>query len=95
MPELPEVETTVRGLNATVKGQTITNLWSDHDRLFRGIRPKQLKKEIVGAKILGARRRAKNILIDLDNNLTLIIHLKMTGHLIFSPASEHCLPLLP
>lgn len=91
MPELPEVETTVRGLNNTVRGLTITDVWTDYDSSFhRGklnIKDTKyfalFKREVVGATITGARRTAKNILIDLSNGTTILIHMKMTGHLLY------------
>lgn len=91
MPELPEVETTVRGLNKTVKGFTIKEVWSDLPKKnhLRKDEIKNLsfwnsfKKKVVGAKILKSERRGKNILIHLDNGFTILIHMKMTGHLMF------------
>jgi formamidopyrimidine-DNA glycosylase len=91
MPELPEVETTVRGLNNTVRGLTITDVWTDYKSNFhRGkLNIKDAKyfqlfhRAIVGAQIEQARRVAKNILIDLSNGITILIHMKMTGHLLY------------
>lgn len=93
MPELPEVTTTVNGLNRTIKGLYFTQVWTDLDRdnpikQFKNTIKdrkffKKFKKEIVGLKILNIERRAKNILINLSKNKTILIHLKMTGHLIF------------
>lgn len=84
MPELPEVETTVRDLNKRVIGLKITGVWTDWSKLFK--EPKGVKKaaEILkGRKILGARRRAKYIFLDLSGNKTLIIHQKISGHLLY------------
>ncbi len=91
MPELPEVETTVRGLNSTVRGLTITDVWTDYNSLFHRGKDNiknpayfvKFKKTIVGATITGARRSAKNVLIDLSNGQTVLIHMKMTGHLLY------------
>lgn len=91
MPELPEVQTTVDGINKTVKGRVITDVWTDYKSSMKmhseSIKnPKyftEFKKRIIGAKIKGARRRAKNILIDLSNGETILIHMKMTGHLMY------------
>lgn len=81
MPELPEVETIVRDLRSELKGKRIRDFSCD--------RPKQLnfpvaqfKKKIVGLSIKSVRRRAKIIIIDLTKDLSLLIHLKMTGQLI-------------
>lgn len=92
MPELPEVTTTVNGLKKALKGLSFLDVWTDLDRenpikQFRGtikdrIFFKKFKKEISGAKIINVERRAKNILINLSNNKTILIHLKMTGHII-------------
>lgn len=92
MPELPEVTTTVNGLKKALKGVVFSSFWTDldkanpikqfkntiKDRSFLG----KFKKEIIGIKILNVKRRAKNILINLSNKKTILIHLKMTGHII-------------
>ena len=91
MPELPEVQTTVNILNKTVKGLTILNVWTDYDSVFhegkKNIKDKKyfpfFKKEIINKKILGAERRAKNVLINVSGNKTILVHLKMTGHLLY------------
>ncbi|MEK9134711.1 MAG: DNA-formamidopyrimidine glycosylase [Patescibacteria group bacterium] len=83
MPELPEVETIVRSLNKTVLGRKIEDVWSDTKKIIK--RPQgfgQFKKEIIGRKIESVKRRAKNILIGLSGNKILLIHQKMTGHLL-------------
>ena len=82
MPELPEVETTVRGLRARVVGQTITGFWCDWPRMVRYISPTQFARQIKGAKITGVRRRGKNIILDLNNRLSVVAHMKMTGHFL-------------
>ncbi|MDB5194712.1 MAG: Formamidopyrimidine-DNA glycosylase [Parcubacteria group bacterium] len=95
MPELPEVQTTVDGLNKTVKGRKIIDVWTDykssHKMHSQSIKSpayfKQFKKKIIGAKIVKAERRAKNILIKLSNNETILIHMKMTGHLMYGKYS--------
>lgn len=91
MPELPEVQTTVNGLNRRILGLRIKDAWSDYDSpFFRGSETikdpayfRHLKKEVVGKKIISVERRAKNILINLEGNATLLVHLKMTGHLLY------------
>ena len=91
MPELPEVHTTVTGLQKTITGLTIKDIWSDMwstAKLARNtIKDRSyfpyFKKYVLGTKIIGVRRRAKYILIDLNNDFTLIIHMKMTGHLMY------------
>lgn len=91
MPELPEVTTTVDGIKKHLIGLTIEDVWTDYfSPLYKNkqhIKNKSyfsvFKKNVVGAKIIDARRRAKNILIDLDNEKTILIHMKMTGHLLY------------
>ncbi len=91
MPELPEVQTVVDGLNLKVRGWKIESAWTDYfSNAYIGkesIKDKKyfqkFKKKIIGSKILKSERRAKNIFIHLDNNKIIFIHLKMTGHLIY------------
>ncbi len=93
MPELPEVTTTVNGLQKVLPKLIIEDVWTDLTRKnpikqFKDTIKdeeffKKFKKIIIGAKIKKAERRAKNILIHLDNEHTILIHLKMTGHLLF------------
>jgi len=91
MPELPEVQTTVNGLNRYSKGLTITNVWTDYtslayegkDQIKNSVFFKEFKKAVVGAKIHKAERRAKNILIELSTGKTVLIHMKMTGHILY------------
>lgn len=77
MPELPEVETIVNDLRKVLPGLKIQDVWSD---VFDA---KKIKKEIVGRKILKIERRGKNILIRLSDSRTVLIHQKMTGHLLY------------
>jgi len=91
MPELPEVETTVRELNKKVKGKTILDVWTDYSSNYKHYKdqvknPKYFsgfKKRIEGKKIKEVKRRGKNILIHLSSGDVILIHMKMTGHLIF------------
>ena len=83
MPELPEVETTVKGLKSKVLGGTFVDVWSDWNKLVK--KPsnfEQFKKEIKGKRVKKIWRRAKNIIFDLSDNYSLLIHQKMTGHLL-------------
>ncbi len=82
MPELPEVQTIVTDLNKKIKGDTITDFWTDWGKAIKNISADKFKKEIKGRKILEARRIGKNIFIELSGGKTLFIHLKMTGHLL-------------
>jgi formamidopyrimidine-DNA glycosylase len=97
MPELPEVHTTVTGLQRVLPGLVIKNIWTDMwstARLSKNtIKDRSyfpyFKKYTLGKKVLSVRRRAKNILIDLDNGFTLIIHMKMTGHLMYGKYKQN------
>ncbi len=85
MPELPEVETTVRGLQKKVLDRTFIDVWTDWEKTFK--RPKHFKdfkKELIGRKILRVWRRAKNVIFELSEGYSLLIHMKMTGHLMVS-----------
>ena len=96
MPELPEVQTTVNGLNRFVKELTIKNVWTDYYSEFHLGRPniknreyfKKFRTAVIGAKILGAHRRAKNILIRLSNGKTILIHMKLTGYLFYGDCQQ-------
>jgi formamidopyrimidine-DNA glycosylase len=88
MPELPEVQTIVNDLNTKIKGDTITAFWSDWPKAIKGKTLAAFQKEIVGRKILSARRIGKNIFIDLSGGKTLYIHLKMTGHLLIKEKNK-------
>lgn len=119
MPELPEVQTTVSGLQSVLPGKKITDVWTDWVKTFRppainaragenitgyniasslGRSGKEyfstpilasrnkfhdFKKAVVGRKVLSVTRRGKHILIHLAGNTTVIIHMKMTGHLLY------------
>lgn len=97
MPELPEVETTVRDLRKTVLSRTIFDVWTDFEKQVK--KPsnfKQFKREIKGRKIEKIWRRGKNILFDLSGGKTLLVHQKLTGHLLFGKwkrKGEKWLPL--
>lgn len=91
MPELPEVHTTVTGLQKVLPRLTIKDIWTDMwsvSTLAKNtIKDKNyfpyFKKHVLGAKVKNVKRRAKYILINLDNDFTIIVHLKMTGHLMY------------
>ncbi len=78
MPELPEVETTTRGLSDSVIGYRVLDIWTDT--------PSRLgvfsSRDIKGEKIESVKRRGKNIIINLKNDLSLLIHQKISGHLL-------------
>ena len=84
MPELPEVETTIRGLQKKVLNRTFINAWSDWEKIIKKPKSfKEFKKEIRNKKIKKVWRRAKNIIFDLSEDYSLLVHQKMTGHLLY------------
>ena len=91
MPELPEVETTTRGLRKEIVGLKILDVWTDLNTKDKRQReavanPKFFtifKKGIKNTKIISTERKAKNILINLNNEKTILVHMKMTGHLLY------------
>ena len=78
MPELPEVETTVRGLERVLKGRRITSVEARRADLRRAF-PEDLGQRLTGAKVTGLGRRAKYGLIHTDRDDTMIFHLGMSG----------------
>jgi formamidopyrimidine-DNA glycosylase len=78
MPELPEVETTVRGLRPVLDGQRLALVEPRRADLRRAI-PADLRQRLTGATVVGLGRRAKYGLIDTDRGDTLIFHLGMSG----------------
>lgn len=83
MPELPEVETIVRELNRKVIGRKILGAWTDWPKMIKTHKLADFVKVIKGRKILRAHRRAKYIMLDLSGDKTLIIHQKISGHLLY------------
>jgi formamidopyrimidine-DNA glycosylase len=79
MPELPEVETVVRGLRDDLVGRRLQWMWSDWDNTLRPTR-EEVAARIQGQTIHSLHRRAKYIVMTLDDGV-LTIHLKMTGRL--------------
>ncbi len=84
MPELPEVETIVRGLRKEVLVKKIIDVWNDSPLHF--LRHKNglqdFKKQVIGSKIKNVTRLGKNIIFELSNNKNILLHLKMTGRLL-------------
>jgi len=81
VPELPEVETVRRGLNKLIIGRKILDVEILNEKSF-SFAGSFLAKNVIGAKITIVRRRGKVLIIDLDNNFSLVIHLKMTGQMV-------------
>lgn len=94
MPELPEVTTTVNGLQKVLPRLRILDAWTDLARkkvsrkdFEHTIKSKKFfkyfRENTINKKILSVERRAKNILIHISGGHTILIHMKMTGHLLF------------
>jgi formamidopyrimidine-DNA glycosylase len=82
MPELPEVETVRLGLTKLLPGKVVKSALHDNPKSFPNA-PSDVEEFLLGATITAVRRRAKVLLIDLSTDYTLVIHLKMTGQLVF------------
>ncbi len=83
MPELPEVETVRRGLAELIPGKTITAAYDiDSPKSFPNAAT-DVSQFLIGSAVLSVKRRAKVLLIELDSQYSLVIHLKMTGQLVF------------
>ncbi|RJQ32545.1 MAG: hypothetical protein C4562_02710, partial [Actinobacteria bacterium] len=88
MPELPEVETIKEDLKKKIVGKTILKASTDNPNTIKEPALEEFIAELKGRKIVDVSRRAKNLLIHLDGNLVIAIHLKMTGHLLVSDGIE-------
>ena len=84
MPELPEVETTRRGISPHVLGRKVQNVVVRESRLRWPV-PEQLGAELSGARITAVNRRAKYLLVQTDGGI-LMVHLGMSGSLRIMPA---------
>lgn len=87
MPELPEVETVRIGLSAFLPGKKIAHVHHDWPKGFPNAQ-NDVKAFLLGAIITAVERRAKVLLIRLNTNYTLVIHLKMTGQLVYCGQNE-------
>jgi formamidopyrimidine-DNA glycosylase len=96
MPELPEVQTTVDGINRTVKNRIITGVSTTYNSKYYLHKEeiknpaffKKFAKRVIGQKILKAERRAKNILIRLSGGDTILAHMKMTGYFFYDAPKD-------
>lgn len=82
MPELPEVETVRVGLSRLIVGKTFAHVEHDTPKSFPNA-PADVEQFLVGASVVAVARRAKVLLIELSSKYSLLIHLKMTGQLVF------------
>ncbi len=78
------MQTIVSDLGKVLPGQTIRDVWTDCPKMIKNPRSfTEFKKELTGKKISNVKRKGKNILIGLTGGKTLLIHQKMTGHLLY------------
>jgi len=91
MPELPEVETVMRGLRAQLEGQVICRA-QVHRPNMRFAFPPGLAARLTGARVLSFRRRAKYILMRLDGGDSVLIHLGMSGRMLIGPTGANDIP---
>ena len=92
MPELPEVETVMRGLRAQLEGRVITRALV-HRPDMRFAFPPQLAARMTGARIVSFRRRAKYILMRLGDGDSVLIHLGMSGRMLIERAGRNAIPV--
>jgi formamidopyrimidine-DNA glycosylase len=92
MPELPEVETIRRGLERFLPGRSFTRLDVHDPRLRTPLRPATLRRRLVGRRVEALKRRAKYLLVELDDGSVLVLHLGMSGRLSWTTAEQ---PLEP
>ncbi len=78
MPELPEVETLKLGLQKYLVGRKIEDIKILVPKIFQGN-----TKDVIGAKVVDIKRVGKGLIVELDNDFDLVVHLKMTGQMIY------------
>jgi formamidopyrimidine-DNA glycosylase len=88
VPELPEVETVCRQLEPELEGRRIERLEVLDERWSRPIPPAELEAAVKGREIRGLGRRGKYLLLALDGDQTLVMHLRMTGNLVLVEGEE-------
>jgi formamidopyrimidine-DNA glycosylase len=91
MPELPEVETVMRGLAAVLEGQTILRAETRREGM-RWPFPAGLAGVLAGARVTGFRRRGKYMLMRLSNAQSVLIHLGMSGRMVARPRGANAPP---
>lgn len=90
MPELPEVETVIKGLKPLVEDRIFTGVEIREEKMiaFPEDNIKQFKDELQGSKIEDIKRRGKYIIFELNTDKNMIIHLRMTGKLLVKEVEE-------
>jgi formamidopyrimidine-DNA glycosylase len=92
MPELPEVETVMRGLQARLEGRVLKRAVARRPDL-RWPLPPGLAATLTGARVISFRRRAKYILMRLDSGWSVLIHLGMSGRMLLEPVGRNDITL--
>jgi len=87
MPELPEVETVRAGMERHLVGRRITRVTTSNKPLRQPL-PRARLRALKGDRFVAARRRAKFLLLDLESTRTVLVHLGMTGNLLFRPGGH-------
>lgn len=87
MPELPEVEVIRRGLSSLIVGQRVVAVQLRSSKSLRNS-PHELQVGVVGARPSAVRRFGKLLVFDLDNLNSLLVHLKMTGQLVYRSSGD-------
>lgn len=87
MPELPEVETVKRGLASLLPGKQVKGVDFDTPKSFPNV-PEDVSRFLISSTVVAVERRAKVLLIELSTKYTLLVHLKMTGQLVFRSNDE-------
>ncbi len=88
MPELPEVETIRRGLAPLLEGRTITAMAIHDPRWCEPLDTKAVVDAVTGRRIERLRRRGKYFVMELEDEVFLVIHLRMTGNLLYDTAQD-------
>lgn len=93
MPELPEVETTARGLRAHILGRSIVAVGSlDWPRMAPNSTPDALAEALVGRPVVSVARRGKYVIVELSGDVFLVLHRKMSGNLVLRAATDPIAP---
>ena len=88
MPELPEVETVRRRLEPALVGRSFEHVEIYDVRLTRPDDPAEVAAELTGERVAALERRGKYLVVRFESGRVLLIHLRMTGNLLYAPAGE-------
>ncbi|MGQ9788336.1 MAG: bifunctional DNA-formamidopyrimidine glycosylase/DNA-(apurinic or apyrimidinic site) lyase [Candidatus Hadarchaeaceae archaeon] len=88
MPELPEVETIKKELSDKLLGRIFCDVEVHDEKPLRGISPQEFRRRLIGRRIEDISRSGKYLLLQLSSGESLIIHLRMTGALLFNPKGQ-------